>query len=132
MHEEHVPLLFDPRIGLRLSRPKPDILYGYTWDAFTTNQQTQLMRMTHTDYTAKNLRLIYPFFVVDFTGDTSGDTTGSLGYDKPRSTVPPVDTTAFSMAKAGSEARLFVLWKKGSWKHYTQQIDGLVVYRPEH
>ncbi|KAH0833656.1 hypothetical protein AYO21_11042 [Fonsecaea monophora] len=49
-----------------------------------------------------------------------------------RSTVPPVDTTAFSMAKAGSEARLFVSWKKGSGKHYTQQIDGLVAYRPEH
>ncbi|OQV03272.1 hypothetical protein CLAIMM_08336 [Cladophialophora immunda] len=47
-------------------------------------------------------------------------------------TVQPVDTTVFSIAMNGSEARLFVSWKEGDGKYYTQQIDGLLVYRPEH
>ncbi|OAP54691.1 hypothetical protein AYL99_11139 [Fonsecaea erecta] len=155
MRKEHLPTSSQPDFDNRLSQPKPDILYSYVFEAFTLNQQKQLNKMAQSEFTANNQRSIYPFFVVEFKGN-AGLTTGSLwvgtnqclgataacikmveklnkyveGLDT--STLQPVDTTVFSIAMSGSEARLFVSWKEGDGQYITQQIEGLAVCRPDH
>jgi hypothetical protein len=158
MRKEHVPSSYDPEISLPVSQLKPDILYGYSWEAFTSTQQRQFMTMNDTEYTANSQGLIYPFLVIEFKGDGPGPTAGSLWVAEnqcvgravtcinmaeklnryierlPMSTVSPVDTTVFSIAMNGSEARLLVSWKEGDGSggiYYTQQIEGFLVYRPK-
>ncbi len=159
MRIEHVPSSYDPEISLPVSQPKPDILYGYSWEAFTSRQQRQFRTMNYTEYTANDEGLTYPFFVIEIKGDGFGPTAGSLWVATnqciggavtcinmveklnryierlPMSTVSPVDTTVFSIAMNGSEARLLVSWKEGDGSggiYYTQQIKGFLVYWPEH
>jgi hypothetical protein len=44
--------------------------------------------------------------------------------------VSPINTTVFSIAINNSEARLYILWKEGE-RYYTQQIEGLLIYKPQ-
>ncbi|KIX92568.1 uncharacterized protein Z520_11744 [Fonsecaea multimorphosa CBS 102226] len=159
IHREHIPSSNDSEINLPVSQPKPDILYGYFWNDFTSGQQRQFKNMNDIEYTANSQGLIYPFFVIEIKGDGLGPTAGSLWVATNQclggaatcinmaeklnryieqlsmsSTVSPVDTTVFSIAMNGSEARLLVSWKEddGSGRiYYTQQIQGLLVYRPQ-
>jgi hypothetical protein len=132
----------------------PDILYGYVREGFTPKQQSQLDMMGYNEYTANNRGLTYPFFVVELKGDDGSlrvATNQCIGgaaacinmVEKlnrsieplPTSTVSPVETTVFSIVMNESEARLFVSWKEGDdgsggGGYYTQQIEGLLVYKP--
>ncbi|EXJ81416.1 hypothetical protein A1O3_07708 [Capronia epimyces CBS 606.96] len=157
MRKEHVPSSYDPDISLPVSQPKPDILYGYLGEAFTSRQQRQFMTMNSTEYTANSQRLIYPFLLVELKGDGPGATAGSLWVatnqclggvatcinmaeklnryieQLPVSTVSPVDTTVFSIAMNGIVASLLVSWKEGDGSgevYNTQEIKWLL-FDPE-
>ncbi|KAI0898811.1 hypothetical protein F4806DRAFT_314682 [Annulohypoxylon nitens] len=57
----------------RVSKPTPDMLYGYTRHNAFPNQQTQLVSMgSERNGTANNQSLMYPFFVIEFKGN-NGD-----------------------------------------------------------
>jgi hypothetical protein len=150
IYREHVP--DNPATALSVSQPRPDILYGYIWEAFTSIQQSQLTNMNNTEYTANSLELIYPFLVIELKGDGLGPTAGSLWVATNQclggaaacvtmvvklnqsieglSTVSPVDTTVFSIAMNGTEVRLFASWKEPGG-FYTQQIGEFLVSRPQ-
>jgi hypothetical protein len=149
IRQQHVPDLLDT-----VSKPKPDILYGYHTGAFTLEQQ-QFMDPHWNEFTANSQQLVLPFLFIELKGDDLGPTAGSLWVatnqclsgaascihiverlngsieQHPLSTISPVDTVAFSIAMNGSEARLFISWKEGEG-YYTQQIKGLLVQEPEH
>jgi hypothetical protein len=149
IHREHVP--DNPENALSVSQPKPDILYGYIWEAFTSTQQSQLTDIKYVEYTANNQELIYPFLVIELKGDGLGPIAGSLWVatnqclggaaacinmvEKLNESVKQllvslISTTVFSIAMNNSEARLYISWKEGE-RYYTQQIEGLLVYKPQ-
>jgi hypothetical protein len=148
IRQEHVPSANDPTITVRLpvSRPKPDLLYGYDWKAFTLAQQ-QFMAMDATEHTANSGGLIYPFLVVELKGHAGSlwmATNQCLGSAaacvnmvvklnqsiEALATVSPVDTTVFSIAMNGTEVRLFASWREFG-EFYTQQIGEFLVSRPQ-
>jgi hypothetical protein len=155
LRQEHIPATLDgdPEIDLRVSQPKPDILYGYTRQAFTSTQQRQLLTMKKTQYTANDNGPIYPFFVIELKGDAvnlwvadnqciGGAATCVNMVDKLNQcingqAISAVDSMVFGVTTNGSEARLFVSWKEndkggsGVEAYYMQQIKGLLVYEPE-
>ncbi|KAK3332067.1 hypothetical protein B0T19DRAFT_397868 [Cercophora scortea] len=126
---------------LRVSNPIPDMLYGYSRHHAFPNQQTQLISMAgEMDGTANNQSLMYPFFAIEFKGN-GGDlwiaTNQCLGgsascvniaerlNDQLRkcksSKAKLIDSTAFSIAMNGTEARLYVSWKHSDLDYYMQK-----------
>ena len=142
-----------PSTLAKVSPPVPDMLYGYNRDlALQPEQQRQVM----SDMVVNTQNLIYPFFTVEFKGDSPGGA-GSLwvatnqclggsatcvsiaerqNSELRRSgseNIVPIPTAAFSLAMSGTEARLHVSWRDaGSGNHYMQQIECFVLQRPEH
>ncbi|KAK0625092.1 hypothetical protein B0T17DRAFT_654884 [Bombardia bombarda] len=135
---------------LRVSNPIPDMLYGYSRHHAFPNQQTQLISMgNEMDGAANNQSLMYPFFVIEFKGN-GGDlwvaTNQCLGgsascvniaerlNDQLRkcksSKVKLVDSTAFSIAMNGTEARLYVSWKHSDLDYYMQKVDSFLLQKP--
>jgi hypothetical protein len=148
IRRRHIPRLLDH--DYPISKPKPDILYGYAREAFTLAQR-HLLRLNAADHnTNKYTDVFYPFFVIQVKGDGPGPTAGSLWVgenqcmggavtcinmaDKLNQSVPAMsamETAVFSVVMDGSQARLFVSWKEGG-KYYTQLIKWLLVNDPEH
>jgi hypothetical protein len=157
LRQEHIPAILDndPEIDLRVSQPKPDILYGYMEEAFTSTQQKQLLTMKRTQYTASNEGIIYPFLVVELKG--SNPTANSLFVAENQciggaatcvnmvdklnqcingQAISAVDPIVFGVTTNGREACLFVSWKEndkgggGGEAYYMQQIEALIVYKP--
>ena len=62
--------------SFKVSKPVPDLLYGYKYDRAFAQQQTQLLAMGD-EMGANSLGLIFPFFLVEFKGDCAANT-GSL------------------------------------------------------
>lgn len=143
-----------PNAGPRfkVSNPIPDMLYGYSRHHAFPDQQTQLISMgNEMNGTANNQSLMYPFFVIEFKGN-GGDlwvaTNQCLGgsascvniaerlNDQLRkcksSKVKPVDSTAFSIAMNGTEARLYVSWKHSDLDYYMQKVKSFLLQDPEH
>ncbi|KAK0629051.1 hypothetical protein B0T17DRAFT_606490 [Bombardia bombarda] len=137
---------------LRVSNPIPDMLYGYSRHHAFPDQQTQLISMGNgMNGTANTQGLMYPFFVIEFKGN-GGDlwvaTNQCLGgsascvniaerlNDQLRkcksSKVKPVDSTAFSIAMNGTEARLYVSWKHNELDYYMQKVRSFLLQDPEH
>lgn len=138
--------------SLRISNPIPDMLYGYSRHSAFPDQQTQLISMgNEMNGTANNQELMYPFFVIEFKGN-GGDlwvaTNQCLGgsasciniaerlnrqlRESKSSKVKPVDSTAFSIAMNGTEARLYVSWKHNELDYYMQKVKSFLLQDPEH
>ncbi|KAL2176471.1 uncharacterized protein P884DRAFT_261034 [Thermothelomyces heterothallicus CBS 202.75] len=135
--------------SLRISNPTPDMLYGYSRHHAFPDQQTQLISMGE-EPVANNQGLMYPFLVIEFKGN-GGDlwvaTNQCLGgsascvniaerlNDRLRkcknSKVKPIDSTAFSIAMNGTEARLYVSWKDSDLNYYMQKVDSFLLQKPQ-
>ncbi|OAA64239.1 hypothetical protein SPI_02886 [Niveomyces insectorum RCEF 264] len=139
-----------PNAGLqfKVSKPVPDMLYGYSRHHAFPQQQTQLISMG-SEPMANTQGLIYPFFVIEFKGN-GGDlwvaTNQCLGGSAScvnlaerlnrqlkackSSKVKPIDSTAFSIAMNGTEARLYVSWKHSDLDYYIQKVDSFLLQKP--
>ncbi|KAH6874973.1 hypothetical protein B0T10DRAFT_541041 [Thelonectria olida] len=138
--------------GLKVSTPVPDMLYGYNRQKAFPQQQTQLISMG-TEMVANNQyqSLLYPFFVVEFKGDGGSmwvATNQCLGGSAScvniaenlnrrlrqckSDLVQPIDSTAFSIAMNGTEARLYISWKQNELDHYMANVDSFLLQDPEH
>lgn len=143
-----------PKAGPRykISNPIPDMMYGYSRHHAFPDQQTQFISMgNQMNGTANSESLMYPFFVIEFKGN-GGDlwvaTNQCLGgsasciniaerlNDQLRncnsSKVKPIDSTAFSIAMNGTEARLYVSWKHSDLNYYMQKVKSFLLQDPEH
>jgi hypothetical protein len=144
-----------PDVGsnLKVSTPVPDMLFGYTDEAFP-QQQIQLISMGN-ETVANSQGLIYPFFVIEFKADgpsgagslwvaTNQCLGGSascvniaerlnhqLGQCKSDK-VQPIDSAAFSIAMSGTEARLYISWKHDELNYYTRKVDSFLLQSPEY
>jgi hypothetical protein len=123
-----------PSMGskLKVSTPVPDVIYGYNRQNAFPQQQAQMISMG-TDMVANNQGLLYLFFAVEFKVN-SPSVSGSmwvatnqrlgcsascvniaerlnrqLGQCKS-DTIHSIDSSAFSIAMDGTEARLYVSW----------------------
>ncbi|KAK0655438.1 hypothetical protein B0T16DRAFT_314301, partial [Cercophora newfieldiana] len=138
---------------LRVSNPAPDMLYGYSDDAFP-NQLKQLFSMGD-EPVANSQLLMYPFFAIEFKGEGGSlwvATNQCLGGSAScvniverlnrqlkackGSTVKPIDSTAFSIAMSGTEARLYVSWKHSDLDHsdldyYVQKVRSFCLQEPQ-
>ena len=138
---------------LKMSCPKPDLLYGYSLGAFTFAQAETLIRMAD-DISANSQQLHFPFLVVEYKGD-QGSMYGAtnqcmnaaaacmnlvdmvnawvedLRRKQPDSNVSPVETAMFSIAMNASEANVHVSCKSGS-ATYTHWVAGFNVQDVDH
>ncbi|KAH6620750.1 hypothetical protein B0J18DRAFT_444996 [Chaetomium sp. MPI-SDFR-AT-0129] len=138
----------------KVSNPAPDLLYGYRkLQAFPEKrQQTQLISMgpelMATDISPS---LIYPFFTVEFKGDSGNmwvATNQCLGSgtacvhlaerlneqlkQSGSENVKLIDSAAFSIAMNTGLACLFVSWKHSELDYYTAHVDAFALQQPEH
>lgn len=139
---------------LKVSNPKPDMLFGYSRHAAFLQQQAQLISMG-SEMVATSQNLIYPFFVVEFKGDgPSGGgalwvaTNQCLGgaascvniaerlnrqlEQCESDQVRPFDGAAFSIAMSGTEARLCISWKHDELRYYMANVKSFLLQRPDH
>ena len=145
----------DVRSKLRVSTPVPDMLYGYSRNGafFPEGQKAQLLYMG-TEMTANSQGLIYPFLVIEFKADGPGGCGGiwvatnqclggsascvniaerlnhQLRHCK-NEIVQPIDSTAFSIAMNGTEARLYISWKHDELKFYMAKVDSFLLQKPK-
>ena len=142
-----------PDVGskLRVSIPVPDTLYGYSPDG-AFHQRAQLLSMAN-EMVGNSQGLMYPFLVIEFKADGPSGTGGlwvatnqCLGASAScvniaerlnrqlrqckSASVRPVDSTAFSIAMNGTEARLYISWKHDELNYYMQRVDGFLLYKP--
>jgi hypothetical protein len=144
-----------PDVGssLKVSTPVPDMLFGYTDEAFP-QQQIQHISMGN-EIVANSQGLIYPFFVIEFKADGPSGT-GSLWVATNQclggsascvniaerlncqlrqcksDKVQPIDSAAFSIAMSGTEARLYISWKHDELNYYTRKVDSFLLQSPEY
>jgi hypothetical protein len=138
------------RSDLKVSKPVPDMLYGYNREAFL-QQQAQLLSMG-TEMVANSLGLLYPFFVIEFKGDGSSGrgslweaTNQCLGGSASctsiaerlnrrleESKVQLINSATFSVAMNGTEARLYISWKHDKLNYHIQGIECFLLQRPDH
>ncbi|RDL33272.1 uncharacterized protein BP5553_08711 [Venustampulla echinocandica] len=138
---------------LKVSTPVPDLLYGYSRTGAFHQQQAQFPSMGN-EMVASSNGLVYPFFVIEFNADgPSGSgslwvaTNQCLGGSASciniaerlnrqlrqykNKTVQPIESTAFSIAMNGTEARLYVSWKHDELKYYTRKVDSFLLQKPK-
>ncbi|KAI0505752.1 hypothetical protein F5B22DRAFT_495813 [Xylaria bambusicola] len=146
-----------PNAGFKskVSTPVPDILYGYNFAKAFVNKRSQLLASGVAVIPANHQGVIYPFFVVEFKGETCGSgslwaaTNQCLGGSascvncseflnrqlrESRSIsdkCEPMDTAAFSVATNGTEARLHVSWKDNEQGYSMAIVDSFLLQRPE-
>ncbi|KAH7161099.1 hypothetical protein EDB81DRAFT_839495 [Dactylonectria macrodidyma] len=123
-----------------VSRPIPDMLYGYRLEKAFPDQWVQLMPLVR-EVAANNLAhpSLYPFFNIKFKGETGSmwvATNQCLGASsscvniaedlntrlKQCGSNKVIDSTVFSLTTNGSEARLYVSWKHDEVNYYTTTI----------
>ncbi|CAH0046266.1 unnamed protein product [Clonostachys solani] len=142
------------RSDLKVSTPVPDMLYGYNRQKAFSQQQAQLISMG-TEMVANNQGLMYPFFVIEFAGEgPSGAgnlwvaTNQCLGgaascvnmaenlnhrlMQCEHDLIRPIDSAAFSIAMSGTEARLYISWKKNELDYYMANVDNFLLQDPGH
>jgi len=144
-----------PDVGskLKVSTPKPDILYGYNSIGAFPQQQAQLRSMGN-EMVANSHDLTYPFFVIEFKADGPGGfgslwvaTNQCLGASAScvnvaerlnrqlgqckSDKVQPIDGAAFSIAMSGTEARLYISWKHNELDYYMQKVKSFLLQEPE-
>ncbi|KAG5771368.1 hypothetical protein H9Q72_002057 [Fusarium xylarioides] len=139
---------------LKVSTPVPDMLYGYNRQKAFSKQQAQLISMG-TEMVANNQGLMYPFFLIEFKGEgPSGAgnlwvaTNQCLGGSASciniaenlnhrlrqckSGSARPIDSAAFSIAMSGTEARLYISWKRNELDYYMANVDSFLLQDPEH
>ncbi|KAF7876396.1 hypothetical protein EAF04_001488 [Stromatinia cepivora] len=144
-----------PDIGskLKVSIPCPDMLYGYNSLGAFPQQQIQFRSMGN-EMVANTQNLIYPFFVIEFKADGPGGsgslwtaTNQCLGGSASciniveslnrrlkqckNKKVQAINSTVFSIAMNGTEARLYISWKHNEFEYYTQKIDSFLLQKPK-
>ncbi|EXK37096.1 hypothetical protein FOXG_09158 [Fusarium oxysporum f. sp. lycopersici 4287] len=112
----------------RISVPVPDLLYGYRLSAFEQDQRMQIATCGNFAF-ANSEGLTFPFFAVEFKGD-GPSSKDRLEKCTDIESSKPLDSTSFSVAMNGTEARLHVSWKDGEFI-YTQKIKTFILQRPE-
>ncbi|KAI0868062.1 hypothetical protein GGS24DRAFT_514118 [Hypoxylon argillaceum] len=138
----------------KISNPVPDMLYGYSYGAFTRGQQAQFISMGKT-MVANNHSLFYPFLVIEFKGDgPSGGGTlwvaanqclgGSVSCVNVAESLNhhlkqckgekgrPINSAAFSIAMSGTEARLNISWKHNELDYYMATVESFLLQNPKH
>lgn len=140
-----------PNIGSQntISKPVPDILYGYRYPEAFPQQGRQLTSMG-TQLKANSQGLLYPFLVIEFKG-SGGDLWVATNQCLGGSTacvsmaerlneqlrqctsheVQTINSAAFSIAMSGTEARLYISWKHDELVYYMQKIRGFYLQDPE-
>ncbi|KAN0071705.1 hypothetical protein V8E54_010301 [Elaphomyces granulatus] len=108
--------------SLKISTPAPDVLYGYDRSAFSDEQLIPL----GTRPVANSDDVLFPFFLAELKGDSPGGdgslfvaTNQCLGGTATCLNIIArlnfsVESTVFSLAMSGTEARLYVSWKEGT------------------
>jgi hypothetical protein len=134
---------------MKLSTPVPDALFGYNRMAFFQHKAHLIMA---DEFSPNPLNIVFPFLLVEFKGDgPSGNgslwaaTNQCLGGSASciniserlnrrvgEYNIEGFNTTVFSIAMSGSEARLFVSWKQDNVSYYTQKVDSFALQRAEH
>ena len=93
---------------------------------------------------------MYPFFVIEFKGNGGdlwvainqclGGSASCVNIAErlnrqlkacKSSKVKPIDSTAFSIAMNGTEARLYVSWKHSDLDYYMQKVDSFLLQKPQ-
>ncbi|KAH7175724.1 hypothetical protein EDB81DRAFT_18086 [Dactylonectria macrodidyma] len=141
----------------RVSQPKPDKLYGYSWkvnQAFTQSQllAQQMLHPRNPDYPAATSNgLRFPFFAIEFkaAGGTRGDlwvaanqcagaSSACLNAVSQLNTVlqehwnvQRVDNISYCIAVDNKVAELYVSWKEDSSSYYLQRVDSFLLSRSE-
>ncbi|CAM1510899.1 Fc.00g084120.m01.CDS01 [Cosmosporella sp. VM-42] len=135
----------------KMSTPVPDMIYGYRHDkAFSEGQQVQLRTLGEHRPAISAADLILRFFVVEFKGGDGGIWIAEnqvLGGSSPcvllaerlnkqlrecsKGAVRQIDSSTFSIAMTGTEARLFISWKHDDLKYYTSMVQSYALLEPE-
>lgn len=121
--------------------------------AFPQEQQIQLSNLGN-EIAANSRDLLYPFFAIEFKADDPG-TSGSLWVATNQcvgasascvniaeklnqqlrqcqnENITLLDTTAFSIAMSGTEARLYVSWKHNELDYYVQKLNSYLLQNPK-
>lgn len=141
------------RSKYRISTPAPDMLYGYNRRVAFPQQQAQLLSMG-SKLVANNQGLVCPFFAIEFQGDGPSGAGGlwvatnqCLGASSAcvniaemlnqqlrrqcgNGSIEPIDSTAFSVAMTGTEARLYISWEQNELDYFTTMIDSFQLPKP--
>ncbi|KAK7409400.1 hypothetical protein QQX98_008409 [Neonectria punicea] len=138
--------------SLKVSTPVPDMLFGYNRQEAFPEQQAQLISLG-TEMVANNQYqgLLYPFLVVECVGDagsmwvaTNQCLGGSASCVKVAETlnhrlrqrdgdlVQTINSTVFSIAMSGSEARLYLTWKQDELNYHMAIVKSFLLQDPEH
>ncbi|KAI0904634.1 hypothetical protein F4823DRAFT_614360 [Ustulina deusta] len=134
----------------KVSTPVPDMIYGYNREHAFPRRQAQLIPMG-TEIVANNQYLLYPFFIVEFKGDGGSmwvATNQCLGGSAScvniaerlnsqlqqcnSDNVCSIDSTAFSIAMNGTEARLYISWEPTELKYYMANVKSFLLQDPAH
>lgn len=132
IREKHVPSSPSAIKGVKISKPMPEIIYGYSSKAFPRDAEA-LDSKARVDVDANDAGLMLPFLAIEAKGQWPG-TSGNLCVAENQAigssvvcvkiaedlrkcveeSANTLDTTAFSIATNGSEARLFITWRERS------------------
>ncbi|KAK8052478.1 hypothetical protein PG993_003863 [Apiospora rasikravindrae] len=139
----------------KVSKPNPDLVYGYATDHKSPFTGAQRIAGNKMDPKMGKIdsqgHLAFPFFVIEFKGD--GQVNGSLwvatnqcldGSATCTETVSrlnyllqqypgarPVGNMAFSIAMSQNSAELYVSWKTDELAYYTREAAAFYLKRPE-
>ncbi|PQE19900.1 hypothetical protein CJF31_00006404 [Rutstroemia sp. NJR-2017a BVV2] len=136
----------------KLSTPNPDMIYGYMTAAF--NQQLAKLVSFSDALNTGASNAILPFFATEFkscdgaspgslwvvTNQCVGDSVACVNLlerfnDRLKlindGHIQLLEAAAFSIAMSGTEARLYVTWKKDD-SYYVQKVRGFLLQDPEH
>ncbi len=144
-----------PDVGSRLkvSLPVPDVLYGYN-SIKTFPQHQDHLRSMGNEMVANVQDLVYPFFVIEFQADSPGES-GSIWVATNQclggsatcvniaerlnnqleqyyniKEVRQIDSSVFSIAMNGTEARLYISWRHNGLDYYTRIVDSFSLQKP--
>ncbi|RDA95002.1 hypothetical protein CP533_0135 [Ophiocordyceps camponoti-saundersi (nom. inval.)] len=140
----------------RISKPVPDMLYGYQHSySLSPQQKLYCSSNPEADGIANNADLAFPFLVIEFKADGPSGT-GSLwqatnqclgaasscvnvidrlNYQLEKcgkQNVRRVNTSVFSIAMSGTEARLYVSWKHDRTSFHTRIIRSFLIHDADH
>ncbi|KAJ3579396.1 hypothetical protein NPX13_g1166 [Xylaria arbuscula] len=145
--------------GKRVCTPIPDILYGYDSTKAFLDRRSQMLAAGISVIGANHQGSIYPFFLVEFKGETSGSgsffgaTNQCLGGSATcvnsceslnrllkesqisKNKPEPLETVVFSAVTNGTEVRVHVSWKD-SQKGYPMTrypmaiVDSFLLHKP--
>lgn len=137
----------------KLSCPAPDSLYGYS-DSHFSRHGAQLAEMP--TLAANTQGLLLPFFAVEFKAQ-GPSSNGNLWVAENQAMgasvacvriaeqlnkrleecsnireVQKIDTSAFSIAMNGTEARLFITWRETPERYLMKHVKSYLVSEPDH